>query len=190
MAQKKTHVIAIAAQRISDEALACRTNLTWDDWFQLLDEWGGTKHSHAEIARWLVEEHEVEEWWAQTITVGFEHARGMRRPGQSADGTFSAHAGKTINVAAHAVFEALANASKRAEWLPNAQLIPTTVNPPKSYRAEWEDGTRIAVWFTEKNNNKTGVSVQHEKLADGNAAAAKKTYWRDRLNDLKAMLEG
>ena len=127
----------------------------------MLDEWGGTKHSHAEIARWLVEEHAVEEWWAQTI-----------------------------NVAVQAVFEAFANASKRAEWLPNAQLVPTTVNPPKSYRAEWEDDTRIAVWLTEKNNNKTGVSVQHEKLPDGDAAAAKKSYWRDRLNDLKAILEG
>lgn len=114
----------------------------------------------------------------------------MRWPGESADGTFSANAGKTVNSAAQPVFDAFADASVLATWLPDAPLVPTTVNPPKSFRAEWEDGTRIAVWFTEKDTNKTGVSVQHEKPPDGDAAAAKKAYWLVRLNDLKAILEG
>ena len=68
--------------------------------------------------------------------------------------------------------------------------MPTTVSPPKSFRAECEDGTRIAVWLTDKGDGRTGVSLQHEKLADGKAAAAKKAYWRERLDALKAVLEG
>lgn len=190
MSQKKPQVIAVSGQRISDEALAAKTSRSWEAWFELLDTWGGTAHSHAEIARWLVEERAIDEWWAQTITVGYEQARGMRKPGQSADGTFAANASKTIGVAPNAVYDAFADASKRARWLPNAKIVPTTVSPPKSFRAECDDGTRIAVWLTDKGNTRTGVSVQHEKLPDGNAAAAKKAYWRDRLDALKAMLEG
>ncbi len=190
MPQKKTQGTAVSGKRISDEALAGRTNRGWNEWFQLLDAWGATRASHAEIARRLVEEHAIDEWWAQTITVGYEQTRGMRQPGQSADGTFAANAAKTIFVRRPDVFDAFVDASRRAGWLPDAPLIPTTVSPPKSFRAAWEDGTRIAVWFTEKDTTKTGVSVQHEKLPDGDAAAAKKTFWSDRLNDLKAMLEG
>lgn len=190
MSQKKSQVIAVSGQRISDEALAAKTNRSWEAWFELLDTWGGTAHSHAEIARRLVEEHAIDEWWAQTITVGYEQARGMRKPGQSADGTFAANASKTIGMVPNAVFDAFADAAKRAQWLPDATIVPTTVSPPKSFRAECEDGTRIAVWLTDKGDARTGVSVQHEKLPDGDAAAAKKAYWRERLDDLKTMLEG
>jgi hypothetical protein len=185
-----SQVIAISGQRISDEALARRTDHAWDEWFELLDEWGAKDHKHAEIARWLVEEHGVDGWWAQTITVGFEQARGMRKPGQTSDGTFSANASKTVNVAAETAFGAFADETKRDEWLPGVALKPTTVNSPKSFRAEWHDGSRIAVWLTSKGDAKTGISLQHEKVADAERAAEMKAYWRDRLNELKKMLEG
>lgn len=185
-----SQVLAISGQRFSDEALARRTDRAWDEWFELIDEWGGTNHTHAEIARWLETEHEVEGWWAQTITVGYEQARGMRVPGQMADGKFSANASKTVNVSADQAFQAFADEALRTQWLPDAELTPTTVNPPKSFRAEWEDGTRIAVWLTSKGDDKTGVSLQHEKLPDADTAGEMKAYWRERLNALKAMLEG
>jgi hypothetical protein len=187
---EESQVIAVSGQRISDEALARRTDRAWDEWFDLLDEWDATSRKHPEIARWLIEEHDVEGWWAQTITVGYEQARGMRQPGQSPDGKFSANASKTINVPAQAVFDAFADESKRTQWLSGAPINPTTVNPPKSFRAEWADGTRIAVWLTPKGEDKTGVSLQHEKLTDGDSAAEMKAYWRDRLNDLKSVVEG
>jgi hypothetical protein len=49
---------------------------------------GATERKHAEIARWLVTEHEVDSWWAQSVTVGYEQARGMRAPGQQSDGYY------------------------------------------------------------------------------------------------------
>jgi hypothetical protein len=185
-----SQVIAVAGTRISDEALARRTDRAWDEWFELLDDWGGTTQKHADIARWLIEEHEVDGWWAQTITVGYEQSRGMRQPGQSADGKFSANASKTVNVSAEHAFDAFADEERRAEWLPDAEISPSTLNRPKSFRAEWADGTRIAVWITPKGDDKASISLQHEKLADGDAAAEMKAYWRNRLNDLKAVVEG
>jgi hypothetical protein len=183
-------VIAISGQRISDEAVARRTDRAWDEWFEILDDWNATKRSHAEIARWLSDEHDVEGWWAQSITVGYEQARGMRQAGQGADGKFSASASKTVNVPAEQAFDAFAEEDRRAEWLPDVNIEPSTVNRPKSFRAEWEDGTRVAVWITSKGDDKTSISLQHEKLADGDVAAEMKAYWRARLGELKTVLEG
>lgn len=186
-----SQVIAVSGQRMSDEALARRTGKAWDEWFELLDEWGASAQPHPEIARWLVEEQDVDGWWAQTITVGFEQARGLRAPGQSSDGTFSASASKTVNVGADRAFDAFADDTKRAEWLPDVSLTPTTVNRPKSFRADWEDGsTRLVVWLSSKGESKTQIAIQQEKLADADAAAEWKAYWRDRLAVLKSVLEG
>jgi hypothetical protein len=38
--------------------------------------WGPT--GHTEIARWLVAEHRIGGWWAQSVTVAYERARGVR----------------------------------------------------------------------------------------------------------------
>jgi uncharacterized protein YndB with AHSA1/START domain len=187
---EESQVVAISGKRISDEALARRTDRAWDEWFELLDDQNATEWSHAKIARWLIEEHDVEGWWAQTITVGYEQARGMRAPGQTPDGSFNGNASKTINVSAEEVFDALAEESRRAEWLPDVSLTPTTVNRPKSFRATWVDGTsRVVVWLTPKDPMKTQVAIQHEKLPDADSAAEMKAYWRERLNALKALLE-
>lgn len=186
-----SQVTGVSGQRMSDEALARRTGRAWDEWFELLDEWGASTQRHPEIARWLVEEHNVDGWWAQTVTVGYEQARGLRVPGQQSDGRFSASASKTVNVSADRAFQAFADESLRAEWLPDVSLTPTTVNHPKSFRADWEDGsTRLVVWLTPKNEAKTQVAIQQEKLSDGDAAAEWKAWWRDRLNELKRVLEG
>ena len=80
---------------VSDEALTNATGHDWRHWFGLMDDWGATAHTHTEMARWLVDEHGVPGWWSQSITVGYEQARGLRVPGQHADG-FSVSASKTV----------------------------------------------------------------------------------------------
>ncbi len=181
---------AVNAQRLSVSAVLERTGREPDAWFALLDAWGATDRTHTEIARRLVDEHGVDGWWAQTITVGYEQARGMRAPGQQSDGSFSASASKTVDVAAERAFEAFADAELRARWLPGVEVRVRTATPPKWFRADWEDGsTRIAVGFTAKGDAKAQVGVAHERLADAESAARMKTYWRERLTELKRLLE-
>ena len=178
------------SRKVSDSALRERTGRGWAEWFALLDAWGGDGHNHTEIARWLVDEHEVDSWSAQTVTVGYEQARGMRVPGQQSDGAFAANITRTVAVPAERLFEAFADERVRDQWLPDAKLRVRTATAPKSFRADWEDdGTRIAVGFTPKGDAKAEVSVLHEKLADGEAVAELKTYWRERLTALKQLLE-
>src|SRR5918912_2149682 len=37
----------------SDEAIRERTGRGWEEWFDVLDEWGAGDRPHREIARWL-----------------------------------------------------------------------------------------------------------------------------------------
>src|SRR6476469_3303413 len=88
----------------ADQAVVAATGRGWIEWIGLIDEWGGAEHTHAEIARWLVAEHEIKGWWAQSVTVGYERARGRRAPGERPDG-FSVSASRTIGVPVERLFE-------------------------------------------------------------------------------------
>src|SRR5688572_8537736 len=88
---------------ISNAKLTDATGHGWEHWFGLLDAWGATGRTHTEIARWLSSEHAVAGWWTQSITVGYEQARGLRAPGQRADG-WSVSATKTVAVPAQRLY--------------------------------------------------------------------------------------
>ena len=46
-----------AKRPYSEQAIRANTGRGWDEWFALLDEWGGAERPHPEIVRWLVGEH-------------------------------------------------------------------------------------------------------------------------------------
>lgn len=175
---------------VADERMVEATGHGHEEWFARLDAWDGTGHTHTEIARWLVEEQGVPGWWAQSITVSYERARGIRAPGQRADGGFVATASKTVNVAVGDLFEAVDDLAVRKQWLPDAELSLRTATKPKSARYDWEDGsTRVVMAWDAKGPTKATVHVSHERLPDADTADAMKAYWRAALADLKALLE-
>lgn len=175
----------------SDEVVRRNTGRTLDEWFALLDDWGGAQRPHPEIARWIAEAHAVPGWWAQGVTVAYEQARGRRVPGQRCDGDFSVSASKTVAVPVERLFEAFVDAQLRERWLPGASFEIRTARPGRSLRANWEDGsTRVAVNFTALGDAKSQAALQHERLPDAETADEMKTYWRRQVAVLKAVLEG
>jgi hypothetical protein len=165
------------------------TGRGWEAWFEALDEWEAASRSHTEIARWLRDEHGVESWYSQSITVGYEQARGLRAPGQRADG-FAVSASRTIAVPVERLFEAFEDEGLRERWLPGAELHLRTATAPRSARYEWEDGsTRVNVGFEGTGESKSRVALSHERLPDADAADEMKAWWRERLTALKAQLE-
>jgi hypothetical protein len=178
-------------ERVSDALVRERTGRGWGEWFVLLDAWGATGRTHAEIARWLVDTHEVAGWWAQSLTVGYEQARGLRAPGQRRGGGFSAAGSRTVAVPVRRLFDAFADDALRRRWLPDAAVRVRTATAPRTFRADWGDGsTRLVVGFAAVDATKSRVSVQHERLSGAEQAAELKAYWRDRLAALKRLLEG
>ena len=65
-------------QRIKDETVRAKTGKGWDDWYKILDAYDVKKHGHTAAAEFLQQKHSVSAWYAQSITVGYEYARGLR----------------------------------------------------------------------------------------------------------------
>ena len=170
---------------VAEPKLVEATGHGYDEWFARLDARDGTTHTHTEIARWLVEDEHVQGWWAQTITVSYERARGMRAVGQMQDG-WRINASKTVDLSVDELYDAVHDPDLRKAWLPDADLSLRTATKPRSARYDWEDGsTRVVIAFEAKGPAKATVHVSHERLPDADTAEEMKAYWRAALVDLK-----
>jgi hypothetical protein len=176
----------------SDEAIRRRTDRGWEEWFDLLDEWGAAERPHREIARWVAEQLGVEPlaWGAQAVTVSYERARRLRAVGEHADG-FAITATRTVAVPVERLYDAFVDASLRERWLPAGRLRERTATKPASARFDWDGGeTRVNVVFVGKGDAKSTAAVEHSRLAGAEQAGEMKAWWRERLAALKAQLEG
>ena len=175
----------------SEEEIRRRTGRGWEEWFDLLDEWGAPQRSHTEIARWVAEQQGVEPlaWNAQAVVDSYERVRGLRQVGEKANG-FTITASKTVAMPVERLYDAFVDESLRRRWLPDGELTERTATKPKSARFDWGDGaTRVNVVFEAKGEEKSTAALQHERLADAQEAERMKAYWRDRVSTLEEVLE-
>jgi hypothetical protein len=168
----------------SDEAIKRGSGRTWDEWFAILDSWGAKERTHTEIARYLIEEYDVPGWWAQTVTVGYERGRGMRRPHERASG-FYVTVSKTLPIGLKRLFEEFADARKRNRWLEPGTLRTRTSQPGKSVRFDFQDGeSRVHAYFESKGRSKATIHIEHERLSDEGAVEEMRAFWKERLAEL------
>jgi hypothetical protein len=168
----------------SDAAIRERTGRGWEEWFDVLDEWGAAERSHRDIARWVAEQLGIHPlaWNAQAVTMSYERARGGRAVGQHEDG-FAITASRTVSVPVERLYDAFADAAP-------AELRQRTATRPRSARFDWgDDGSRVNVVFVAKDDAKSTVAVEHARLADGALAERRKAMWREHLAALKSRLE-
>lgn len=125
---------------VSDTAVRSATGKGWHEWFALLDEAGAQNWKHPQIARYLAGEQGAPDWWAQSITVGYEQARGLRAPGQMVDG-FAAGASRTLTAPPEVVYAAWVDEDRRSQWLPDAQAAAEY----KRFWSEALDRLRLSV---------------------------------------------
>ena len=178
---------------VGDAAVRARTGKGWDEWLAILDADGARDLGHKEIVE-LVGRHLPAEdgWWQQMVTVAYEQARGLRAKHQKPEG-FQISRSKTVAVPIARLYAAFTDPSAQAAWLGQvvaAGLTPRTCHPDKSARFVWTDGqTTVDALFYEKGAGKSQIALQHSKLATADEAAAMKTYWGERLDALKSLLE-
>jgi Domain of unknown function (DUF4287)/Activator of Hsp90 ATPase homolog 1-like protein len=173
--------------RIGNDAVREKTGKGWEEWFAVLDEEGAAELPHADIARALADGHGVSGWWAQTITVEYERARGLRERHERPEG-YEVGATKSIAAPPEAVWRAWEDETLRERWLPGAQVAIRTATKPKTMRLDWGEGGRLAVYL-DRSGEQTRLAVQHEKLPDREAAERWKTFWRERVAALKDIVE-
>jgi hypothetical protein len=175
----------------SDESIRRRTGRGWEEWFEMLDEWGATNRTHRETARWLAKQQDLHPlaWNVQAIAASYERARGLRVVGEKDDG-FVVTASRTVAAPIEALFDAFVDERRRERWLPGGQLRERTTTPPRSARFDWGDGdTRVNVTFLAKGETRSTAALEHRRLADDGEAQRMKSYWRERLTALKSTFE-
>ena len=175
----------------SDDAIRERTGRGWEEWFELLDEWGAGERPHREIARWVAAQLGIEPlaWNAQAITTSYERARGGRAVGEHPEG-FAVTASRTVAAPVERLFDAFVDEQSRKHWLPDGSLQERTSTKPRSARFDWgEHASRVTVTFDAKGEVKSTVTISHERLPDAAQAEKLKAFWRGRLTALKSELE-
>ena len=173
---------------MSDAVIKEKTGCGWQKWVKSLDYYGADKMSHREIAGLVSEKYKVQDWWTQTVAVGYERIKGLRVKGQRRDGTYEASKSRTYNVPVETLFDAWADAGIRKKWLGDAKVKIRTSTRPKTVRLDWKGETIIAVGFTAKGPSKSSVAVQHTKLLSKEKANELREYWSDRLENLAGVL--
>lgn len=168
---------------ISSEAVKKATGKNWNDWIKLLDKAGAKEMTHKEIAQMIYDKHEISGWWSQMVTVGYEQATGKRIKHQVSDG-YSISVSKTFDAPVSKLYDYFSKPALRKKWLPENVSIRTETKD-KSMRMNWEDGkTILSINFYPKNNKKTQVVVQHEKLSNKTTAEKMKKFWKGKLETL------
>ena len=174
---------------MTDEAMQRGSGKPIGEWLRILDAWGATERRHPETARWLVSEHGIGGWWAQSVTVGYERARGLRALHQRPDG-YEVSASRTIHAPAERISDAFTDDSVRNRWLPNAPISLRTANRGRSARFDWADPLSLVGFnLFSKGEGRTQIGLAHQKLPDAGTAERIKLLWRERLSALKELLE-
>lgn len=173
---------------ISSAAVERATGKGWSEWCRLLDKEGAKKMNHKEIAQLLHGKYAVGDWWSQMVTVGYEQARGLRKPHETPRG-FQASASKTINVSLSKLFNSWSSSAERAPWFEPADLNISKETRDKSMRVLWPDGTRVEINFYAKGPSKSQVALQHNRLKSEADVARMKKFWTAALGRLKTRLE-
>lgn len=133
----------------------------------------------------MADEHGIDGWSAQSVTVSYERARALRTVGEHVDG-FAVTLSRTVAVSVDRLYQAFLDRSLRKRWLPDGKLSVRTATEPKSVRFDWDDGqTRVNVGFTAKGEAKSTVALEHARLANAEEAERMKIYWRARISTLK-----
>src|SRR4029453_8163236 len=101
---------------LSDAKSREKTGRGLDHWFGVLDAFGGVDKGHTASARHLSDDHGIDGWYAQGITVAYERARGVRGLNQRCDGDYEVSVSKVIPATTRELVTAFSNPRQRKSW--------------------------------------------------------------------------
>lgn len=179
----------VAEPGMTDDAIARGTGRGWDEWLRLLDDWGAMSQPHTRIATYVRDDLGINGWWAQSVAVGYERARGLRAVHQTSRG-FEVSVSKTLAADPADVWAAFMKPARRDRWLEPGLLRARPDGGSVGRSARFEvpaDGTRVNVRIEQKGEDRATVTVTHERLADTSDVAAHRAAWKGRLERLAGL---
>ncbi|HVR33228.1 MAG TPA: hypothetical protein VMS74_11040 [Acidimicrobiia bacterium] len=176
----------VSQPEMADAAVREATGRGWDEWCGLIDAWADDATGHSAVVSYLIDDHAVDGWWAQTVTVGWERITGRRLPYQRPDGTFAVSKSRTMQVHAADLRQMLLSDTDRVDLFPgfdtNLRSRPTT----KTLRLGIGGGYALFD-LAPVDDVRTKVTVSHEGLTAASEVEGWRDYW-DRW--LEAIDEG
>ena len=185
---------------LSDASSLKKTGHDLTHWFDVLDRFGAVEKGHTAAARHLYDDHKVDGWYAQGITVAYERARGVRAVNQRCDGAFEVSASKVVAARSRDIVKAFTEPRQRKSWLLDADqtlawAMSKALADNKSkgfvvredgqarFRFKW-DATVVQLYMYPKPGDKTSVTVQHTKLASADDVDRYRAQWKTALGAL------
>jgi hypothetical protein len=189
---------------VTNARVLARTGHDLAYWFGVLDAFGAVERGHTASARHVSEDHGVDGWYAQGITVAYERARGLRAINQRMAGSYEVSASKVVAAEVPAIVATLTEPRRRARWSADADAgligaLARALRAPASkgfvrkanghtrYRYAW-DASTVEIDLEPKGDRRTSVVVRHLKLASANAVEERRAQWRAALAALAAAL--
>ncbi|HNY39633.1 MAG TPA: SRPBCC domain-containing protein [Bryobacteraceae bacterium] len=179
------------------------TGRTLENWFDALDARGGPSLGRRALTEWLFEELDVDSWWATTLVVEYERARGVLEDDGLPKGynicvpkTVSADTelvyaqltdtswwlGKRVNVTEGAPFNDGQGHTGVFKKLSEGELLRFTWNG-----ANHHAGETVEIKLTAAGPN-TSIALHHDRLQTRASADGMREAWAHVLSTLKERL--
>ena len=175
-----------------------------EHWFQVLDQFGGVEKGHTASARHLAEDHQIDGWYAQGITVAFERARGVRAANQRCDGKYEVSVSKVVTADAADVIKLFTDKRLRKRWVAGVDhelvaALAAAIDAPKSkgwvvrpdgqgrWRYKWGE-TTVQCYLYPKPGGKVSVVVTNMNLPGAEAVEQRRTMWKAVLSAIATHL--
>lgn len=196
---------------MTEEAVKSATGKTWEEWFALLDERGGTgPGKRRELGNYLYADCKLDIWWSATINVEYENARGVLDKDNRPKG-YMICSTKTIAAPVEKVYAAWVSNDALDRWFSAHNDAEVTdggcykngdgdtgvykrVRADKDLRFTWENpahspATIVDVTFQDNGKGKTLVTVSHDRIQTRAQADGLRDGWGEALDKLKVWLE-
>jgi uncharacterized protein YndB with AHSA1/START domain len=195
----------------TDAVARDKTGKTLEQWFAHLDSLGGLAQGRRELVQALCSGAKLDEWWATTLVVEYERARGAKEKDGRPKG-YSICSTRTIAAPLTRVFAAFGAATDLDQWLGAQTKVAfedggtltngdgdratfTRIRADKDLRLAWQHATRapesqVEVLFADKGKGKTGLTLNHTRIQSRRDADELRAGWSAAFERLKAHLEG
>jgi hypothetical protein len=182
-----------------------KTGRGWQHWFSVLDRFGAKEKGHTAAARHVAEDHGVDGWYAQAITVEYERARGLRAANQRMSGAYEVAVSKVLPAPVSSVVRALRDPGLRTSWAgaldPELRsAFEAAVTGPKGLRErdrgdarmriKAASGVTVDLYLDPTPNGKSRLVAQSMKLAVAADVDRYRAAWKQAFTALGRQLEG
>ena len=195
-------------QPLTNEACKAATGKTMEEWFEVLDGLSDPKIGRRDRVHHIYEATDKDAWWASTLAVEYEAAKGQKEKDGRLKGYFICST-KTLNVPVESAYNAWTSPNALANWFGDVKLdlkdggelvdsdgnraTFKRIRENKDLRFTWigADGEEslVDVSFADKGNGKTGLLINHDRIQTRAEADGIRRAWSEALDKMKAYLE-